>query len=336
MDIVAQIQQAIANKTTLTIQGSGSKALYGNPAKGEVLSTQSLTGIVAYDPRELTLTARAGTTLKEIEATLAENKQMLPFEPPHFGDGATLGGCVATGLAGARRPYCGAVRDAVLGVELLDGRGQSLRFGGRVIKNVAGYDVSRMVVGSLGSLGVLTEITVKLLPQPSCERTLALEMSELKSIHTMNSWAGKPLPLSATAWLDGRLLVRLSGAECAVNAAAVKIGGEELFNSDVFWTSVNEQTLPQFDASRLWRVSVQPTAPPVANTQIVEWGGAIRWVADTTDAPRRLATQAGGHATLFRGAGYPAFTPLPQAMAELQKRIRLVFDPHGVFDTGRL
>ncbi|MCE9633415.1 MAG: glycolate oxidase subunit GlcE [Methylophilales bacterium] len=336
MDIAAQIQQAIAEKQTLTIRGSGSKAFYGNVPTGEVLSTQGLTGIVAYDPRELTITARAGTTLKEIEATLAANKQMLPFEPPHFGDGATLGGCVATGLGGPRRPYAGAVRDAVLGVELIDGRGQCLHFGGRVIKNVAGYDVSRLVVGSLGILGVLTEVTIKLLPQPSCERTLSLEINELKAIEIMNQWAARPLPLSATAWLTGSLVVRLSGAESAVNAAIVKLGGEKIADGAGFWAALREQTLPEFGMSPLWRLSVPSTTPPIAGTSCVEWGGAVRWVVDSSDAPRHQAVSAGGHATLFRGIGYPAFASLSAPMKALHLRIRQIFDPHGVFDSARL
>ncbi len=336
MDIAVRIQQAIAEKKTLTIRGSGSKAFYGNAPTGELLSTQGLTGIVAYDPRELTITARAGTTLKEIEAALGKNKQMLPFEPPYFGDGATLGGSIATGLSGPRRPYAGAVRDAVLGVELIDGRGQHLRFGGRVIKNVAGYDVSRLVVGSLGSLGVLTEVTIKLLPQPSCERTLSLEMNEIKAIEIMNQWAARPLPLSASAWIAGRLVVRLSGAESAVNAAVGKLGGEDIADGAVFWAALKEQTLPIFETSSLWRLSVPSTTPPIAGTRCVEWGGAVRWVVDSSDAPRHQALAAGGHATLFRGIGYPAFAPLSAPMADLHQRIRQIFDPHGVFDAGRL
>ncbi|MFM9914105.1 MAG: glycolate oxidase subunit GlcE [Methylophilaceae bacterium] len=335
-DTVARIQQAIADKQTLTIRGGGSKAFYGNASGGEVLSTQGLAGIVAYDPRELTLTARAGMTLQEIEMTLAANRQMLPFEPPHFGDGATLGGCVATGLSGPRRPYAGAVRDAVLGVELIDGRGQRLHFGGRVIKNVAGYDVSRLVVGSLGSLGVLTEVTVKLLPQPSCERTLSLEINEIEAIEIMNQWATRPLPLSATAWLAGRLLVRLSGAESAVNAAVEKLGGEEIADGAVFWAALKEQTLPEFAMSPLWRLSVPSTTPPIAGTRCVEWGGAVRWVVDESNGPREHASAVGGHATLFRGIGYPAFAPLSAPMAALHQRIRQIFDPHGVFNAGRL
>lgn len=335
-----QIRQAIAEKQTLTIRGGRSKHFYGNPAQGEVLDTTGYSGMIEYQPSELTLTARAGTPLAEIEQALGANGQILPFEPPHFG-AATLGGCVASALSGPRRPYSGAVRDAVLGVTMIDGKAQWLKFGGQVIKNVAGYDVSRMVVGSMGTLGVLAEVCVRVLPRPECERTLALEMPQNKAIIAMNQWAGLPVPLSATAWRNGQLLVRLSGTESAVSTAMEKLGGEEYPQAGAFWHALKEQQLPEFEVDTLWRVSVPSTTPllEMANTQLVEWGGAVRWLAgeDPGGQIRSAALAAGGHATLFRSKpGIEAFTPMPAALVEIHQKIRQVFDPHGVFDAWRL
>lgn len=335
-----QIRQAIAEKRILTIRGGGSKHFYGHQAQGEVLDSTGYSGIIEYQPSELTLTVRAGTPLAEIEQVLAANGQILPFEPPHFG-AATLGGCVASGLSGPRRPYSGAVRDAVLGVTMLDGKAQWLKFGGQVIKNVAGYDVSRMVVGSLGTLGVLAEICVRVLPRPECERTLLMEMVQDQAITAMNAYAGQSLPLSAMAWEKGHLLVRLSGAESAVEAAMKKLGGDPVKHGAEFWQALKEQTLPEFSSTQpLWRVSLPSNAPVLQSgeTALVEWGGALRWVPGNV-AIRDEAVRLGGHATLFRtpeAERQQVFTPLSAPMAALQQRIRQVFDPHGVFDAGRL
>lgn len=336
------IRDAAAQSHILSIQGGNSKSFYGNSPRGEVLETGGYSGIVEYQPRELTLTARAGTTLQEIEALLAENNQMLPFEPPHFGPVATLGGCLAAGLSGPRRPYAGAVRDAVLGVHLLDGRGQHLKFGGRVIKNVAGYDVSRLLAGSLGTLGVICEAGFKVLPRPECERTLLLEMAQEEAVATMNRLAAQPLPLSATAWEKEHLLVRFSGAESAVETAMKKLGGDGVKHGPAFWQALKEHTLPEFASDQpLWRVSLPSTAPVLRSgaTLMVEWGGALRWVLGKSESIREEALRLGGHASLFRAqkeTRRQVFTPLPAPMAALQQKIRTVFDPHGVFDTGRM
>lgn len=341
-DTGERIRQAASEKRKLSIRGGGSKGFYGNAVEADTLELADYAGVIDYQPRELTLTARAGTRLETIEALLAKNNQMLPFEPPHFGASATLGGCVASGLSGPRRPYAGAVRDAVLGIKLMDGRAQVLRFGGQVIKNVAGYDVSRLMVGSLGTLGALLEITVKVLPCPESERTLMLEMPAEQAVDTMNRWAASPLPLSATVWRAGHLYVRLSGTESAIKAASARIGGAEIPDGPAFWLALREQTLPDFAARPLWRMSVPSTAKvfTTPGQPVIEWGGAIRWYASElpADTMRMLAKQAGGHATLFRShqAIKQAFTPLAAPVAALHQRIRLALDPHGVFDTGRL
>lgn len=341
-DCSERIRQAAAEQRKLSIRGSGSKDFYGNAVEVDALDVSEYAGVVDYQPRELTLTARAGTRLEVIEALLAKNNQMLPFEPPRFGPNATLGGCVASGLSGPRRPYAGAVRDAVLGTKVMDGRAQVLRFGGQVIKNVAGYDVSRLMVGSMGTLGLLLEVSVKVLPCPDSECTLMLEMAADKAVDTMNRWAASPLPLSATVWRAGHLYVRLSGTESAVQAAMPKIGGEKIPDGPAFWMALREQTMPDLAVRPLWRLSVPTTAKVLAapGQPVIEWGGGVRWYGTdmSADTLRALAKQAGGHATLFRSnqSVQQVFSPLSPPLAALHQRIRLALDPHGVFDTGRL
>lgn len=336
------VRQAAATGRRLSIRGSGSKDFYGNAVQAETLEVSGYSGIVDYQPRELTLTVRAGTQLAAVEAQLAKNNQMLAFEPPYFGPGATVGGCIASGLSGPRRAYAGAVRDAVLGVKMMDGRAQVLRFGGQVIKNVAGYDVSRLMAGSLGTLGLLLEVSLKVLPCPESESTLMLEMPADMAVETMNRWAASPLPLSATLWRAGCLYARFSGTDSAVYAAMQKIGGERIPDSAAFWLSVREQTMPDFALRPLWRVSVPSTSRVFTDPgqPVIEWGGSVRWYESALPAAtmRDLARRAGGHATLFR-SHLPiteAFTPLSVPMAELHQRIRAAFDPSGVFDTGRM
>ena len=339
---IERIRAAHANRTPLILQGGGSKTFYGNADEGEVLNTRVLTGVVDYQPKELVLTARAGTPLVEIEALLTGQNQMLAFEPPHFDGAATLGGCIAAGLSGPRRPYAGAARDFVLGVRLIDGTGQALRFGGQVIKNVAGYDVSRLMVGALGTLGLLTEVSLKVLPRPKAETTLQYELDEAAAILKMNQWAGQPLPLSATSWHAGLLTLRLSGAASAVQAAQAKLGGETLKDAAAFWQRLRDQATPFFDKRPLWRLAVKSTTPPLqlGDAQWIEWGGAVRWLASDLPAAalREAARTAGGHATLFRGNA-PAdgvFAPLAPALATLHRNLKQRFDPEGIFNRGRL
>ena len=346
-----RIRAAAAAKTPLRIRGAGTKDFYGGALTGDVLDTTLCAGIVDYDPTELVITARGGTPLADVEQAMREAGQMLAFEPPRFGAGATLGGCVAAGLSGPRRPYAGAVRDFVLGVRILDGRGDDIAFGGRVMKNVAGFDVSRLMTGALGTLGVLVEISLKCLPVPKAEATLVQECDAAVAIRRVNEWGGRPLPLSATCWHDGRLAVRLSGAVPAVAAAVAKIGGEvepDAAVNDAFWTSVREQSHPFFASAMqgapLWRLAVKSSAPVAdfGGSQLVEWGGALRWLAagDRADpaAIRAWAAGNGGHATLFRAADKRAgvFQPLPPAMLEVHRRLKADFDPAGILNPGRM
>jgi glycolate oxidase FAD binding subunit len=342
--IVDAIRLAADSHTPLRLRGGGSKDFYGGLLAGDVLDVSSFRGIVAYEPTELYITAKAGTPLAEIEAALAEQGQMLAFEPPHFA-GATLGGAIAAGLAGPRRQQAGAVRDFVLGVKLVDGTGQVLDFGGQVMKNVAGYDVSRFIAGSLGTLGVIAEATLKVLPRPVAETTLEFAGDEAEAIRRLNAWGGLPLPISASFWYDGRLWLRLSGAEAAVAAACRKLGGRAVADAAASWLAVREQTHAAYAAPTLWRLALPSTAPPLAldGLRAIEWGGGLRWYASAAETAvvRAAAAAAGGHAVLYRAAESQrcrdgAFAALPPALLALHRRLKKAFDPRGILNPGRL
>ena len=352
--IAEQFRQAIvaasAAGTPLRLRGGGSKDWYGQQLAGEVLDTRQYAGIIDYEPTELVITARCGTPLAEIEAALAARNQMLAFEPPHFGPGATVGGTVACALSGPRRATAGAVRDFVLGAVLMDGHGERLAFGGQVMKNVAGYDVSRLLAGSLGTLGLILEVSLKVLPLPLREATLQFDCAEIAALRMMNDWAGKPLPVSASCWHDGVLTLRLSGAEAAVTAAQATLGGSVVApgEASVFWTALREQTHDFFaGAGSLWRLSLPPHASAVIlkGRQLIEWGGAQRWLKLDGDADaagtqriRQTVAAAGGHATLFRGGdkAVGVFHPLAPAVALIHQRLARSFDPAGIFNPHRM
>ena len=336
-----KIRDAAQRRAPLRPRGGGTKDFYGNALRGDILDMRGYAGIVAYEPTELVVTAKCGTPLAELESTLSANRQMLAFEPPHFGAGATVGGCVAAGLSGPRRASAGALRDFVLGVKLIDGRAQVLSFGGQVMKNVAGYDVSRLVAGSLGTLGLIAEVSLKLAPTPAHEMTLVFEAPQVRAIELMNRWAGQPLPLSATAWHDGELSVRLSGSAAALRAAATALGGE---SADAgFWSRVREHTDAFFTGEEpLWRVSVPSTTPPleVEGRQLIEWNGALRWLKSgiPANAVRDAVRRVKGHATLFRAAdkSVGCFAPLEPVVEHLHRQLKAAFDPAGIFNPGRM
>lgn len=346
---VDRIRDATSRGTALRIRAGGTKDFYGNTPMGELLDPRAWHGIVEYDPSELVITVRAGTPLAELEALLAEQGQMLPFEPPHFGPQATVGGCIAAGLAGPRRVSAGtaqgSVRDFVLGATLLDGRGRVLRFGGAVMKNVAGYDVSRALAGSLGFFGLILDVSIKVLPRPRVDCTLVFECTEAQALDRLTAWSGQPLPLSASQWCEGRLHLRLAGAGPAVDAAARRLGGEAMDgeSADTFWAALREQSSPWFGGDApVWRFALPSTAAPLAleGPLCIEWGGAQRWLR--SDAPPRLmrerAAALGGHATLFRGGDRAAgvFTPLLPAIQAIHRRLKDEFDPARVFNPDRL
>ena len=344
-DIIAELSErvrsAAAAKTPLRIRGGGSKDFHGYALEGQPLDVRAYAGVVSYEPTELVITARAGTPLAEVERTLAAGNQMLAFEPPHFSAGATLGGCVAAGLSGPRRAAAGSVRDFVLGVKLMNGAGEALSFGGQVMKNVAGFDLSRVLAGSFGTLGVILETSLKVLPRPEQEITLRFEMDQARAIQAMNRWAGQPLPVSATCFADGVLSVRLSGSALGLTAARDKLGGSTVEDGAAFWESVREQRLEAFRGATLWRLSLASSAPPLAlpGRQVIEWNGALRWLA--SDAPAEhifdAARSAGGHATRFRGSvpGAPIMRLDPGVLA-LQRKLKAALDPHAIFGPHRL
>jgi glycolate oxidase FAD binding subunit len=345
----ARIRDAAQAGTPLRIRGGGTKDFYGGALVGDVIDTRVYAGIIDYEPTELVITARAGTSLAAMESAMRARGQMLGFEPPRFADGGTLGGAIASGLSGPRRPSVGAVRDLVLGLRVFDGAGQYLSFGGQVMKNVAGFDVARLMTGALGTLGLITEVSLKCLPMPKTEFTVVLECAVDEAIRRVNEWAGQPLPLSATCFHQGRLHVRLSGAQPAVAAAKARLGGAMSSDGDSFWMNVRDHTHPFFGGQTtasmpLWRLSVKSTAPyaDLGGEQLIEWGGALRWLAATneTDAQkvRQWAVAHGGHATLFRATDreVSVFHPLDGVLAGLHQRLKAVFDPHRIFNRGRL
>jgi len=334
--------------TPLCLRGGGTRTFYGRAPAGDVLDLSGHRGIVRYQPTELVITARAGTPLAEVTAALAEHGQMLGFEPPAFGEDATLGGAIACGLGGPRRPFAGAARDAVLGLRCLDGTGEVLRFGGEVMKNVAGYDVPRLMTGALGTLGILLEISLKVLPRPGTELTLILEEPDpQRALERMAGWQRQPLPLSGLAWSSGRLWLRLEGTAEGVAAARARLGGEEPADGPAFWRGLRDHRLAFFSDERpLWRLAVPPAAPFIRLPEtrpgdwLLDWGGAQRWLRSTLppETVRAAATAAGGHATLFRGGdrGGEVFHPPSPAVLALHRRLKAVFDPGGIFNPGRL
>ena len=358
--LVDQVRSATSTRQPLRIRGGGSKDFYGQSPQGTVLDTRPLCGIVSYEPTELVVTVRGGTPLAELDAVLAEKGQSLAFEPPHFTSGtATVGGMVAAGLAGPARASVGSVRDFVLGTQLLNGRAELLTFGGQVMKNVAGYDVSRVMAGAMGTLGVLVEVSLKVLPMAPAEATLCFDMDQAQALSQLNRWGGQPLPLNASCWVqDGErsvLYVRLRGAAAAVESACRTMGGQVLNNATVApdWVACRDQSLPFFATAPspdlcLWRLSVPQTAPvldlPGLHAPLVEWHGALRWVwAPAAQGPalRAAASQVGGHATLFRAAHEAdrtqgVFAPLSPPLAAIHRRLKAEFDPAGIFNPGRM
>jgi glycolate oxidase FAD binding subunit len=342
-ELQERVRLAAAQVTPLSIAGGDSKAFYGRVPTGERLEVCGHRGIVSYEPTELVITARAGTPLSDIEQTLAEQHQMLAFEPPHFAGGATLGGTIACNLSGPRRPYCGAARDSVLGTRIINGKGEILRFGGEVMKNVAGYDLSRLMCGALGTLGVLLDISLKVLPRPEIELTLAQRTSTQQALNRMHALGRQALPVSATLYDGETLFVRLSGSAAGVDAARDRVGGDEVPEGGTLWTSIKEQRHDFFASTEpLWRLSLDSASAPIGidGRWLYEWNGAQRWLLGETNARslRSMAQALGGHATLYRGNPQPeeVFQPLPEALMGVHRRLKRAFDPHHILNPGRM
>lgn len=352
LDIAADLQQqvaaAYAHKTPLNIRAGNTKAFYGRAVAGEVLDVAAHVGIISYEPTELVLTARAGTPLRVIEAALAAQGQMLACEPPHLGAQATIGGTVACNLSGPRRAYAGSTRDFLLGCHVLNGKGERLHFGGEVMKNVAGYDASRLMCGALGTLGVLLDVSLKVLPVPSADMTMVLSVPDIDAaLLQMNQLAGQAMPLSASAWVDGHLYLRYSGSVGTMDAIRQKQSGDVLENAAEFWRSVRELQHDYFASPRpLWRIAVPQVAsqPDLAGDWLIEWGGAQRWLHTevAADVVRAQVAALGGHATLFAGGDVNAagsadiFQPLDAGIWRLHQRLKQAFDPANILNPGRM
>ena len=342
--LAQQVAEAAEAGTAVRIRGAGTRGFLGRPVDGQTLDVSGHRGIVNYEPTELVMTARAGTPLDELEATLTEQGQMMPFEPPRFGPGATLGGAIATGLSGPRRPWAGAARDLVLGTRLINGRGEHIRFGGEVMKNVAGYDLSRPMAGSFGTLGILLDVSLKLLPRPAAEATRALEVPMTETYRRVASLQAEGAPISGAAHDGNRLYLRVSGAESAVRQAEARLGGEPLSDPARFWLDLKEHDAPFFTEGEnpLWRVALPPAAelPELSGAYWLDWGGQQLWVrtalADATVRERVAAL--GGHATRFRGGDRTGevFHPLEPGVAALHGRLKTALDPEHRFNPGRL
>lgn len=342
-----QVEQAYQQKTPLLITAGGSKSFYGNPAEGSSLSVSEHKGIVEYEPDELVITVRAGTPLHEVKEVLRSNGQMLAFEPPAYGDNATIGGTIACGFSGPRRLSAGSARDFMLGCKVLTGKGEVIQFGGRVIKNVAGYDVSRLMVGAMGTLGVLLEISLKVLPTPECEKTIAVGAKVNEAIDVMNARAGQALPLSAACYDGEAVLLRFSSTENGVKHALSQVAGDELQQGAEFWQELNEHEHFFFsDELPLWRLSLAPATLHIGlpGGWIFDWGGGLRWLK--TDAPpndiRDAVAAEGGHATLFRQQelwreqmDISVFHPLTPGLMAIHQKMKAAFDPHKILNRNR-
>lgn len=338
-----QIHDAYTSETPLCIQGGGSKVFYGRKIKAEILDVSANTGVISYEPTELVITVRAGTTISEINEVLATHNQILAFEPPCFATSATAGGMVACGLSGPRRPYVGAVRDFVLGLKCLNGKAEILNFGGQVMKNVAGYDVSRLMTGAMGTLGVLLEVSLKVLPKPEYELTLKGESDIKTAIKLMNKWAGQSIPISATSFQDNNIFIRLSGHKSAVIAAGSQFSLSEYSDGENYWELLREQKNDYFsDYKYLWRLSVPSTTRKINlhGQWLIEWGGAQRWLktSEAIEQVHNAASKVGGHATLFRGGDRNGdiFQPLSTGIEQLHVALKNAFDPKRVLNRGRL
>ncbi|MGV8860685.1 MAG: glycolate oxidase subunit GlcE [Pseudomonas sp.] len=340
--LLEQVNQALQNATPLRIQGGNSKAFLGREVAGEIIDTRAHRGIVTYDPTELVITARAGTPLSELCAALEAAGQMLACEPPSFGDAdeATVGGMVAAGVSGPRRPWSGSVRDFVLGTRVITGLGKHLRFGGEVMKNVAGYDLSRLLVGSYGCLGLLTEVSLKVLPKPRQCISIALEMNTELALQKLAEWGQQPLPISGASH-DGHVLrLRLEGGEGSVSAAHDRLGGERL--DPTYWRELNEQRLGFFDEGQpLWRLSLPNNTGPIAlpGEQLIDWGGAQRWLKSDAEAEaiRAIVSEVGGHATCYsHGVSDSPFQPLGSPLLRYHRQLKAQLDPKGIFNPGRM
>ena len=341
-DLKQQIEQAFTSCTPLKICGGNSKMFYGRKIQGDSIDVTPHRGITNYEPTELVITARAGTPLSEIENALSKQGQMLGFEPPHFAETTTLGGTIACNFSGPRRPYRGAARDYVLGSTIINGKGEQLHFGGEVMKNVAGYDVSRLMCGSLGTLGLLLDVSIKVVPKPEAECTVVLECNAQNAIEKMHQWKRQSLPLSASSYLDGNLYVRLASNEASIRSAHQTMGGE-IFEDSSYWQQINEQQHSFFDTELpIWRLSLASNSAPLhlEGDTLYDWGGALRWLRsdESADKVRHTVESLGGHAILFKNNVHhiEPFHELSTGIHAMHRQLKRAFDPANILNPGRM
>ena len=343
-EIQQQVEQARSSKTPLNICGGNTKHFYGRESFGDVLDVSGHKGITNYEPTELVITARAGTALKELEKVLAAENQMLAFEPPAFGKSATLGGTIACNLSGPRRAFSGAARDFVLGCSIINGKAEHIHFGGEVMKNVAGYDASRLMCGAMGTLGVLLDVSLKVLPKPEVESTLIYEMNSEDALKKVLQLAGQSLPISATCFDDNTLSIRLSGTEAAVKSASQSLGGDQSVSNSDFWMQLKEHDLDYFNNDHnLWRLSLAANSPilNLDGRHLYEWNGAQRWFISEDDNEEKIRQEVlphGGHAVCFRQQTKRenVFQPLETGLLEIHLQLKIAFDPDSIFNPGRM
>ena len=337
-----QVQEAYTNKSPLKITAGNSKGFYGRTVEASVLNVSEHHGIISYEPTELVITARAGTRLTDIESTLNESHQMLAFEPPHFASTATLGGTIACNMSGPQRAYTGAARDFVLGCNIINGKAEPLKFGGQVMKNVAGYDASRLMCGAMGGLGVILDVSLKVIPKPEAEITVSHECDINQAIQYMHQWVKQSLPVSASCYIDSQLYIRLSGNQSSVSSAQQIIGGEVIDNSVSFWQQIKEQSHDFFTTKHpLWRLSLASNISPLDNLSgdtLYEWGGALRWLRtdEAAEKIRDTLSALGGHATLFKNnsQNIAPFQPLSGGMLNIHRKLKQAFDPENILNPG--
>ncbi len=345
----SQILQAYENKTPLTIQAGNSKSFYGRSIEATKLDASNHQGIISYEPTELVITARAGTPLAEIESALDQHQQILPFDPPCFSQAnttsnATIGGTIACNMSGPRRAYTGAARDFVLGCQIINGKAEALTFGGQVMKNVAGYDASRLMCGAMGTLGLILDISIKTLPKPETEITLIQHCDINQALDKLHRWARQSLPISGSCFIDNQLTIRISGNASSVNAAKKNIGGETIIDDTIFWQSIKNQHHHFFTHGKpLWRLSLASNTPPLSDLKgetLYEWGGALRWLM--TDEPAEKISETlnalGGHATFFKNntSKIEPFHSLNNGLLSIHKQLKTAFDPENILNPGRM
>ncbi|MEE9310684.1 MAG: glycolate oxidase subunit GlcE [Cocleimonas sp.] len=340
-----QVKEAIASKEPLYIHGGNSKLFYGNKVDAKPLDISQHSGVVSYEPTELCITVQAGTRLRDIVDLLAEHQQILPFEPPMYSENTTIGGAIATGISGPRRAYTGSVRDAILGVQMINGDGDIVNFGGQVMKNVAGYDLSRLMVRSQGTLGVILNVSLRLLPKPTHDVTVGFETSASEAIEYFQNLRTQQLPITATAWFDGQAFIRLSASEATTISSQKRMGLAQANTSKTFWQDIRDHKHEFFKAfdKPLWRLSLPTAAGNIANSddkQLIEWGGAQRWLS--SNAPSNIIQGMIGkhdaHATLFASTvpDTQIFPELDPLLLKIHKQLKNKMDPHGIFNPNRI